>query len=302
MPRRTTRHRRVAPLLAIATAGVFVLAGCGNGSSSDTADAGSSAGSGSPCGTTENTTLTVGLFGTFGFKEAGLWDAYKKVCPNITIKEDVVEQSADYWTRLKTRLASSSGLADVQAIEIGFVADVVQNHGEDFVNWNTVPNAAADKAEFYPWKWEQASTNDGKTTVGSRHRHRPGGDLLPQRPPQEGRAPVRPQDARHQVDDLGRLHRLRQAVRGVEQPSPRARTSSTARRASSPPPSTRAMRPTPTRTATPTSRTATASRTRGTTRPRPLRTASPPASSSSPPRGTRRSPAARSQRWPAPRG
>ena len=122
--------------------------------------------SGGPCGTTADTTLTVGLFGTFGFKEAGLWDAYKKVCPNITIKEDDVEQSADYWTRLKTRLASSSGLDDVQAIEIGFVADVVQNHTDQFVNWNTVPNSAADKAEFYPWKWGQASTNDGKTTVG----------------------------------------------------------------------------------------------------------------------------------------
>jgi cellobiose transport system substrate-binding protein len=166
MLRSSTPRRRVASLLALATAGALVLAGCGSSSSSDTAGAGTSAGSGGPCGTTADTTLTVGLFGTFGFKEAGLWDAYKKVCPNITIKEDVVEQSADYWTRLKTRLASSSGLDDVQAIEIGFVADVVQNHTDQFVNWNTVPNAAADKAEFFPWKWEQASTNDGKTTVG----------------------------------------------------------------------------------------------------------------------------------------
>ncbi len=166
MLRSTTPRRRVASLLALATAGALTLAGCGSSSSSDTAGAGSSPASGGPCGTTADTTLTVGLFGTFGFKEAGLWDAYKKVCPNITIKEDVVEQSADYWTRLKTRLASSSGLDDVQAIEIGFVADVVQNHTDQFVNWNTVPNSAADKAEFYPWKWEQASTNDGKTTVG----------------------------------------------------------------------------------------------------------------------------------------
>ena len=162
-----------------------MLAGCGgSGSSSDDrrhpADAG-------PCGTTDDTTLTVGLFGTFGFKEAGLWDAYKKVCPNITIKEDVVEQSADYWTRLKTRLASGSGLDDVQAIEIGFVADVVQNHADQFVNWNDVPNAAADKAEFYPWKWQLASTSDGSHDRRARNRHRPGGDLLPQRPAQAGR-------------------------------------------------------------------------------------------------------------------
>jgi len=108
----------------------------------------------------------MGLFGTFGFKENGLYDAYKKVCPNITVQEDVVEQSADYWTRLKTRLASGSGLADVQAIEIGFVADVVQNHADQFVNWNDVPDAADIKSEFYDWKWQQASSTDGSTTVG----------------------------------------------------------------------------------------------------------------------------------------
>jgi cellobiose transport system substrate-binding protein len=162
MPRSSTR-RHGAALLAVVAIGAFSLAGCGGGSSSEADTAASDAG---PCGTTEDTTLTVGLFGTFGFKEAGLWDAYHKACPNITIKEDVVEQSADYWTRLKTRLASGSGLADVQAIEIGFVADVVQNHADQFVNWNDVPNAAADKAEFYPWKWQLASSPDGATTVG----------------------------------------------------------------------------------------------------------------------------------------
>jgi len=91
--------------VSIVAIGALALAGCGSSDSSDAANTSADAG---PCGTTDDTTLTVGLFGTFGFKEAGLWDAYKKVCPNITIKEDVVEQSADYWTRLKTRLASLS--------------------------------------------------------------------------------------------------------------------------------------------------------------------------------------------------
>jgi cellobiose transport system substrate-binding protein len=118
------------------------------------------------CGTSAPTTLTVGLFGTFGFKENGLYDAYHALCPNITIKEDDVEQSADYWTRLKTRLASGSGLDDVQAIEIGFVADVVQNHADQFVNFNGLPNSAQLKSSFYDWKWQQASSPDGSDTVG----------------------------------------------------------------------------------------------------------------------------------------
>ncbi|WP_310961529.1 ABC transporter substrate-binding protein [Nocardioides terrisoli] len=161
---RSSHPRRTAAVLAAATAGALLLAGCGSSSGNNDA-AGQGAGSG-PCGTTAKTTVTVGLFGTFGFKEAGLWDAYHKRCPNITVKEDDVEQSADYWTRLKTRLASGSGLDDVQGIEIGFVADVVQNHADQFVNWNKVPHAAADKAEFFPWKWQLASSTDGSDTVG----------------------------------------------------------------------------------------------------------------------------------------
>src|SRR4051794_41341768 len=135
---RSSTRRQGAALLAVAAVGALVLAGCGGSSSSDAtaappADAG-------PCGTTADTTLTVGLFGTFGFKEAGLWDAYQKACPNITIKEDVVEQSANYWTRLKTRLAAGSGLDYVQAFEIGFLGDVVQNHAAQVVDWNEVAN------------------------------------------------------------------------------------------------------------------------------------------------------------------
>jgi len=159
--RRSSTSRRLAAVLA--AAGLVAVAGCGNSATTNEADQGAGTG---PCGTNQKTTVTVGLFGTFGFKEAGLWDAYHKRCPNITIKEDDVEQSADYWTRLKTRLASGSGLDDVQGIEIGFVADVVQNHADQFVNWNKVPNAAADKAEFFDWKWQLASTPDGNTTVG----------------------------------------------------------------------------------------------------------------------------------------
>lgn len=160
-------RRRLAGLAAMAAITALTLSACSSsGSSSGDTSAQSPAASANKCGTSENTTLTVGLFGTFGFKENGLYDAYHKLCPNITIKENDVEQSADYWTKLKTRLASGSGLDDVQGIEIGFVADVVQNHADQFVNFNKVPGAAALKAEFYDWKWNMASTPDGSDTVG----------------------------------------------------------------------------------------------------------------------------------------
>lgn len=156
---------RIAALAAVTAIAALALSACSSSGSSGNGQQSPAAGSGE-CGTTENITLTVGLFGTFGFKENGLYDAYHKRCPNITIKEDDVEQSADYWTKLKTRLASGSGLDDVQGIEIGFVADVVQNHADQFVNFNKVPDAASLKAQFYDWKWNMATTPDGSDTVG----------------------------------------------------------------------------------------------------------------------------------------
>jgi len=160
-----TAHR-LASVACLVVAAAVTLTACSSSGGSKSSNSSSNNAAAGPCGTTAQTTLTIGLFGTFGYKENGLYDAYKTVCPNITIKEDDVEQSADYWTRLKTRLASGSGLDDIQGIEIGFVADIVQNHANQFVNFSSLPNSAALKASFYPWKWSQASTPDGSDTVG----------------------------------------------------------------------------------------------------------------------------------------
>ncbi|HJQ43800.1 MAG TPA: extracellular solute-binding protein [Jatrophihabitantaceae bacterium] len=151
--------------VALVSAAAVTLTACSS-SGGDSKSGGSAQAPTSKCGTSDKVTLTVGLFGTFGFKENGLYDAYHALCPNVTIAENSVEQSADYWTRLKTRLASGSGLDDVQAIEIGFVADVVQNHANQFVNFASLPNTNELKSWFYDWKWQLASSPDGKTTVG----------------------------------------------------------------------------------------------------------------------------------------
>jgi cellobiose transport system substrate-binding protein len=163
------QHRQIKT--SILAASLVVVVALGLAACSSSGNAGNNAAptlqtKAGVCGTTATTTLTVGLFGTFGFKENGLYDAYHQVCPNITIKEDDVEQSSDYWTKLKTHLASGTGLDDVQAIEIGFVADVVQNHANQFVNFASLPNSAQLKSSFYDWKWQQASTPDGSDTVG----------------------------------------------------------------------------------------------------------------------------------------
>ena len=149
-------------------------------------------------------------------RRTGCGTRTRSVCPNITVKQDVVEQSADYWTRLKTRLASGSGLDDVQAIEVGFVADVVQNHADQFVNWKTCPTAPPITGAFYPWKEKLATTTDGKKTVGLGTDIGPEAicyrsDLL-----KKAGLRLRPGRARQAVDDMGRLHRVRQEVRGLD--------------------------------------------------------------------------------------
>jgi cellobiose transport system substrate-binding protein len=142
--------RRTGGIVGTLTAVVLLLAGCGSGS--DTAKPASNA----------KVTLTVGLFGTFGYKEAGLYDDYMRQHPNVTIKEQSVEQEQVYYQALQTHLAANSGLADVQGIEVGRIAEVVQSQAAKFVDFNTLGGKDL-KSTFFDWKWQAATTKDGKT-------------------------------------------------------------------------------------------------------------------------------------------
>jgi cellobiose transport system substrate-binding protein len=115
-----------------------------------------------PGSTAAKVTLHVGLFGTFGYKEAGLYDEYMRQHSNVTIVEDSIEQENDYYQALQTHLAASAGLDDIQGIEIGRIADVTANHAGQFVNLNDL-GAQSVKSTFYPWKWQAATKKDGKT-------------------------------------------------------------------------------------------------------------------------------------------
>ncbi|NEE25786.1 carbohydrate ABC transporter substrate-binding protein, partial [Streptomyces sp. SID7982] len=104
MPIARAAKRATARLGAVVLAGAL-LAACGSSDSSDSSD---SAGG--------KVTLNVDLFGSFGFKEAGLYEEYQKLNPNITIKQSDTQDEADYWKSLQTRLAGGGGLADVQGV------------------------------------------------------------------------------------------------------------------------------------------------------------------------------------------
>ncbi|WP_344321348.1 ABC transporter substrate-binding protein [Streptomyces macrosporus] len=139
-------------IVAAATIGTSLLAGCASDDDPGTEAAGGDDG---------RTVITVGLFGTFGFKEAGLYEEYEKLNPKVKIKQTVIERNENYYPQLLTRLASNSGLADVQGIEVANIAEVVQTQADKFVDLGKAQGVS--KSDYFDWKWQQATTPDGKT-------------------------------------------------------------------------------------------------------------------------------------------
>lgn len=112
-------------------------------------------------------TLTVSLFGDFGYHD--LYKQYEKAHPGVTIKEQIQDYGTHH-TQLAQHLATGAGAADVEAIEVGFIAQFA-NQPDKFVDLKQY-GAAALKNRWLPWKWDQALAPNGAvvglgTDVGS---------------------------------------------------------------------------------------------------------------------------------------
>ncbi|MEU9990376.1 ABC transporter substrate-binding protein [Streptomyces sp. NPDC048045] len=146
------RSHRLGAFLAVAALATGLLAGCAKDSddgSSDNPDGGNGKG---------KTTLTIGTFGVFGYKQAGLYDEYMKLHPDINIKENVTTRTDVYWPKVLTRLQAGSGTDDIEAIEIGNITEAVQTQADKFVDLGK----DVDKSQWLDWKNAQATTKDGK--------------------------------------------------------------------------------------------------------------------------------------------
>ncbi|MFF7351737.1 MULTISPECIES: ABC transporter substrate-binding protein [Streptomyces] len=148
------RSQRLMALAAVAALTTGLLAGCAKDSDDDASD-GSGGGNGSGKG---KITLTIGTFGVFGYKQAGLYDEYMKLHPDISIKENVTTRTDVYWPKVLTRLQAGSGTDDIEAIEIGNITEAVQTQGDKFVDLGK----EVDKSQWLDWKNAQATTKDGK--------------------------------------------------------------------------------------------------------------------------------------------
>ncbi|MEU8620700.1 ABC transporter substrate-binding protein [Streptomyces sp. NPDC048623] len=145
------RRTALAATAALVT-GTALLTGCGDGG-----DGGDSADGGT-------ITLRIGTYGSFGYDNktgAKLYAEYEKSHPNIKIVESNVADGQKYWDTLKLRLSRNSGLADIQAVEVGYIAEATGPSMAD--KWvDLSKTGGADLGAFLDWKVKQATTGDGK--------------------------------------------------------------------------------------------------------------------------------------------
>lgn len=152
--RTRTARRQAVVLAAVASLGAGLLAGCADdgGDSKSPSEGGGGGG---------KTTLTLGLFGAMGFKEAGLYAEYEKLNPKIKIADNVIQQNANYYPPLLNHLTTNSGLLDIQAVEVANISEIVSTQADKLTDFSKV--AGVDKSKWLDWKWAQATTKDGQT-------------------------------------------------------------------------------------------------------------------------------------------
>ena len=152
-----TTRSKTAVALAAMTVGALALSACGDGESTDAA----ASGNGGNEGDEGQTTLTVALFGTFGYEESGLLDQYMEENPDILIEYESTQGEDKYWPALQTKLNSGSGTADIQGIEVARISDVTANQADLWTDLSETP--AADRvADYVDWKADAATTDDGR--------------------------------------------------------------------------------------------------------------------------------------------
>ncbi len=145
---RTTNKSWLA--ISAGTIGLALVAtGCSSSGSTDAASGSSSATS------DEKITLTVATFNEFGYDD--LLAEYTTLHPNITVEQKKAATSNEARDNLNTRLAAGSGLADVEAIEVDWLPELMQ-YPDKFVDLTS----DSTKGRWLDWKLAQATTPDGK--------------------------------------------------------------------------------------------------------------------------------------------
>ncbi len=113
------------------------------------------------CGpaTPERFTLTLATFGQFGYDD--LIPGYEFTHPGLTIRQVRTEQGGPYHQDLLAELRSGQGLADVQAVEEGHLADVLAQSAK-FADLAAIGPPDVKPGRWLEWKYEAGLAKDGK--------------------------------------------------------------------------------------------------------------------------------------------
>ncbi len=149
---RTAKSARgTLPGLGACLLACALTAGCGSGAA---VPAGSGFG--------PAVTLRIGVYGTPGFRQAGLYAEYGKLHPNITIVEDDTAQQGSYWQALQGNLAGGHGLDDIQAIPVSDISGIIRSQSSGFVPLNPFGGSSLQN-DWLPWVWQEATNPAGQT-------------------------------------------------------------------------------------------------------------------------------------------
>jgi cellobiose transport system substrate-binding protein len=150
---RRLRSPRTAAL-GLGLAAVLVAAtGCGGDDDSPAATGGGG----------DQVTLTVNVFGNFGY--ADLYKEFQASHPNIKIVERGTGSDLSNYTPALTRnLAAGSGAGDVVALEEGIMIQL-KEQAQNFADLGEY-GANDDRSNFLPWKFEGGLAPDGKKVIG----------------------------------------------------------------------------------------------------------------------------------------
>lgn len=107
-------------------------------------------------------TLTVDVFGDFGYDQ--LYKSYEASHPNIKIKQRKVDTLDNYKPQIQQHIATGSGAGDVVALEEGILPLYMQQRTK-FVNLFNFGGKAL-QGNFLPWKWQMGLSPDGQQLVG----------------------------------------------------------------------------------------------------------------------------------------
>ena len=140
MHTQNTRRARLVTGALMALTLTMTAAACGGESDAETADG--------------KIKLTVATFNEFGYEE--LIEEYNAMQDEVVVEQKKAGTANEHQDNLYTKLAAGSGLSDIEAIEVDWLAALMQE-SDAFVDLSD----ADVEGRWLDWKTEAATTDDG---------------------------------------------------------------------------------------------------------------------------------------------